>query len=72
MKIKGRIASTGEPCKMQSNGYWTDNRGRHITSYERIDIETEYNDRGKPVFRQYSKDRHNNFYVETEDEKPNY
>ena len=71
MKIKGRIAATGEPCEMQKNGYWTSG-ARHISSYIRIDKTTEYNAHGQPVFRQYSRDRHNNFYVETEDEKPNY
>ena len=72
MIYKGRIAETGEPCRMQNNGYWTAAGGRHITSYIRIDVETEYNKAGRPVFRQYTKDRYNNFYVETEDDKHEY
>lgn len=65
--IRGTIASTGERCEMRANGYWTGN-GKRITSYERIDKPIEYNKRGAPVIRQYSMDRHRNFYVETEDE----
>lgn len=61
MKIKGTLAETGERCEMEANGYWIGARGRHITSYIRID---------KPedgVFRQYSMDRHHRFTIETED-----
>ena len=68
---RGTIASTGERCEMRANGYWTGDRGRHITSYERTDKQ-EYNKDGKPVFRQYSMDRHRRFYLETEDEKHDY
>lgn len=67
---RGTIASTGERCEMRANGYWTGERGRHITSYERIDKPIEYNERGAPVIRQYSMDRHHKFYIETEDEAP--
>lgn len=70
-EISGTIAETGEPCKMRANGYWTGERGRHITSYERTDKQ-EYNKDGKPVYRQYSMDRHRRFYLETEDEKHDY
>lgn len=65
--IKGKLAETGEPCVMRANGYWTGG-GRRTTSYERIDVDVEYDDRGKPVYRQYSMDKHRRFYVETEDE----
>jgi len=65
--ISGRIAETGEPCKMRNNGYWVGAGGRHISSYERVDKEVEYDDRGRPVFRQYSMDRHHRFWLETED-----
>lgn len=63
----GRIAETGEPCKMRMNGYWVGAGGRHISSYERIDKEVEYDDEGRPVFRQYSMDRQHRFWLETED-----
>lgn len=63
----GRIAETGEPCKMRANGYWIGAGGAHITSYERVDKEVEYDEKGRPVFRQYSMDRRHNFYLETED-----
>lgn len=66
---RGTIASTGERCEMRVNGYWI-SKGKHITSYERIDKPIEYNKRGAPVIRQYSMDRHRKFYVETEDEAP--
>lgn len=52
---------------MRANGYWVGARGKHITSYERVDKDTEYDDDGNPVFRQYSMDRHHNFYIESED-----
>ena len=65
--VHGKIAETGEPCIMRANGYWTDSRGRHITCYERVDVDVEYND-GVPVKRLYSMDRHHMFYAETEDE----
>lgn len=66
---RGTIASTGERCEMRANGYWTSGT-KHITSYERIDKPIEYNERGAPVIRQYSMDRHHKFYIETEDEAP--
>lgn len=59
-KYKGTIADTKESCIMVANGYWVSN-GRHITSYERVDK------KDPNIYRQYSKDRHNRFYVETED-----
>ena len=31
--ISGTIETTGERCKMQSNGFWVGARGKHITSY---------------------------------------
>ncbi len=66
--ITGKIASTDERCVMKPNGYWVGTGGRHITSYERVDKDVEYNDRGEPVNRQYSMDRQHRFWVETEDE----
>ena len=65
--ISGRIAETGEPCKMRMNGYWVGGGGKHISSYERVDKEVEYNEDGRPVYRQYSMDRHHRFWLETED-----
>lgn len=65
--ISGRIENTDERCKMQANGYWTGEGGRHITSYERVDKDVEYDKRGRPVFRQYSMDRQHRFWIETED-----
>lgn len=59
-KINGFIPQTGEWGVFQENGFWVAARGRHVTSYVRVDIE-EY------PHRQYSKDRHNYFYIETED-----
>lgn len=70
--ITGRIAETGEHCVMEPNGYWVGAGGRKITSYERVDKDVEYNDRGEPVRRQYSMDRQHRFWVETEDEIKNY
>ncbi len=59
--IKGRIENTNEECIMQANGFWVGEKGRHITSYIRIDKpETD-------VHRQYSMDRHHRFWIETED-----
>lgn len=51
---------------MRANGYWTGG-GKRTTSYERIDKDVEYDDKGNPVVRQYSMDKHRRFYVETED-----
>lgn len=65
--VSGRLASTGEPCVMRINGYWIGGNGQHITSYERVDKEVEYNEDGDPVFRQYSMDRHHRFFLESED-----
>ena len=65
--VSGKIAETGEPCKMRMTGYWTGAQGKHISSYERIDKEVEYDDQGRAVYRQYSMDRHHRFWVETED-----
>ena len=70
--ISGRIADTDERCVMRDNGFWVGDRGRRITSYERVDKDVEYNDKGVPVYRQYSMDRHRRFWVETEDEVKNY
>ena len=52
---------------MRSTGYWIGARGQHITSYERVDKDVEYDDKGRPVYRQYSMDKHHVFYLETED-----
>lgn len=57
-EYKGTIETTGEKCVMVQTGYWEGSKGRHITSYIRKDI---------PDNRQYSKDRHNRFWIETED-----
>lgn len=65
--ISGKIEDTDERCKMQANGYWVGAGGKHITSYQRIDKDVEYDNAGNPVFRQYSMDRHHRFWVETED-----
>lgn len=70
--ITGRIAETGERCVMEPNGYWVGPNGRKITSYVRVDKDIEYNDKGEPVYRQYSMDRQHRFWVETEDEIKNY
>ena len=60
--ISGTIYETGERCKMQANGYWVGERGRHITSYIRVD-----KDEPTGIERQYSMDRHHRFFIETED-----
>ena len=60
-QYKGTIEDTKESCVMIANGYWVGEKGRHITSYERIDK------KDPNIYRQYSKDRHNRFWVETED-----
>ena len=60
-KYKGTIENTTESCIMEANGYWVGAKGRHITSYVRVDKKDE------KVFRQYSKDRNNRFWVESED-----
>jgi len=65
--VSGTIAETGEKCVMRMNGYWVGAGGRHISRYERVDKDVEYNEKGQPVFRQYSMDRHHKFYLETED-----
>ena len=61
--VSGRIADTGERCKMRPTGFWTgtDKNGnyREITSYERADKE-------EPGY-QYSMDRRHRFYLETVD-----
>jgi hypothetical protein len=62
----GKIAKTGEKCIMRPIGFWVQD-GRRITSYEQVDKEVEYDDRGRPVRRQYSMDRYHRFWVETED-----
>lgn len=64
--VSGRIAITDEKCVMRPIGYWVQD-GRRVTSYERVDKEIEYDDRGRPVRRQYSMDRHRRFWLETED-----
>ena len=60
--ISGTIYETGERCKMQSNGYWTGSKGRHITSYVRVD-----KNEPEGIARQYSMDRKHRFFIETED-----
>ena len=62
--IGGTIYETGERCKMQANGFWIGEHGRHITSYIRVD-------KNEPdgIERQYSMDRKHRFYIETEDKK---
>lgn len=54
---KGKIENTDETCVMVLTGFWISG-SRKISSYIRKD---------KPDNRQYSKDRHNRFWVETED-----
>jgi hypothetical protein len=56
----GTIYETGERAKFVANGYWIGPKGRHITSYERVDVE-------ETPYRQYSRDRYGNYYIETED-----
>lgn len=59
--ITGKIENTNERCVMRATGYWVGAKGKHITSYERIDKpETD-------IHRQYSMDRHHRFWIETED-----
>lgn len=70
--IRGKLADTNEPCVMQVNGYWMGDKGRKITSYERVDKDVEYDDKGNPVYRQYSMDRQHRFWIETEDRIKNY
>ena len=65
--VSGTIYETGEKCKMQPNGYWVGSRGQHITSYERVDVDQEYDEKGRAVFRQYSMNRKHQFFIETED-----
>lgn len=60
--ISGKIEGTSERCKMQSNGFWVGAHGKHITSYVRVD-----KDEPEGIERQYSMDRHHNFWIETED-----
>lgn len=66
--ISGKIAETGERCVMRPIGYWVADKGRRVTSYERVDKDVEYTDDGTPVRRQYSMDRQHRFWVETEEE----
>lgn len=54
---KGIISETGEHGLFQINGYWVMSGGRKMSSYIRVD---------KTENRQYSRDRHNRFYIETE------
>lgn len=70
--ISGRIEDTGERCVMEPTGYWIGANGRHITSYERVDKEIEYDRDGNPVKRQYSMDRQHRFWIETEDRVKEY
>ena len=60
--ISGTIHETGERCKMQMNGFWVGANGRHISSYIRVD-----QNEPEGIERQYSMDRHHNFFIETED-----
>lgn len=71
VETSGRIAETGEPCKMRANGFWVAG-GKKITSWVRTDKEIEYTDDGTPVRRQYTMDRQHRFWVETEDEVKEY
>lgn len=52
---KGVIYETGEKATFVSNGFWIGSKGRHITSYERTDVEDT---------KQYSRDKNNVFYTE--------
>ena len=56
MTTKGRLAANGEKCVMQQYGFWVAAGGRKVTAWIRVD---------KPDNKQYSMDRHHNFYVET-------
>ena len=67
----GTIAETGERCVMQSNGYWTGEGGRRITSYHRVD-KPDLDEKGNRVYRQYSMDRQHRFYLEAEDTWQDY
>lgn len=60
--IGGTIEDTGERCKMVMAGYWVGERGRHISSYVRVD---------KFDWKQYSMDRGHHFWIETDD-TPSY
>ena len=60
--ISGTIETTGEKCKMQATGYWVAARGRHVTSYVRVD-----KNEPEGIERQYSMDKHHRFWIETED-----
>lgn len=60
--ISGKIEGTSERCKMQMNGFWIGAHGKHISSYVRVD-----KDEPEGIERQYSMDRHHNFWIETED-----
>lgn len=60
--ISGTIETTGEKCKMQMNGFWIGARGRHISSYIRVD-----KNEPEGIERQYSMDRQHRFWIETED-----
>lgn len=69
--IYGRIENTDERCEMKATGYWVGEKGRHITSYDRVDkIDTDKD--GNPVHRQYSMDRQHRFWIETEDKMTEY
>lgn len=57
--IGGTIENTNERCKMVATGYWVGEKGRHITSYKRVDKEDNRH--------QYSMDRFHRFWIETED-----
>ena len=61
--ISGTIETTGEKCKMQINGFWIGAKGRHISSYVRIDKDEQ----PEGIHRQYSMDKHHRFWIETED-----
>lgn len=62
--IKGTIEDTGERCAMQSVGYWIGAKGRHITSYVRVDKKEP-----DGISRQYSMDRQHHFWIETEEDR---
>ena len=64
--VSGTIADTGERCTMRATGS-VRSKGRTITLYTRTDKKIEYDDKGRPVRRQYSMDRRHRFYLETED-----
>lgn len=59
MRVQGgTIENTNERCKMVATGYWIGEKGRHITSYKRVDKEDN---------KQYSMDKYRRFWIETED-----